>query len=227
MTGMTLEGRQGVPIEIDLCASCQAFWFDKYESLKLSAGSTLRLMKFIGENAATSKILSGQELKCPRCTTHLRLTHDMQRDVKFSYWRCMQEHGRFIRFIEFLREKNFIRPLSSQQIAELRQNLQTVNCSNCGAPIDLVHNSSCVHCGSPISMLDLKQSQQMLADLQAAAAKPIDPLLPMNLALAKHHVDTLFIGTERDWGAASSSGLVQAGLSAFARWLTKSGVKGE
>jgi Zn-finger nucleic acid-binding protein len=36
MTAMTLEARMGGQVAIDVCAGCQAFWFDHFESLKLS-----------------------------------------------------------------------------------------------------------------------------------------------------------------------------------------------
>ena len=49
---MTLEGHQGRPIAIDICLECQAFWFDKYESLQLAPASTLRLLKMIGERTS-------------------------------------------------------------------------------------------------------------------------------------------------------------------------------
>src|SRR3954470_18917365 len=96
------------------------------------------------------------------------MTTDMQRETRFNYWRCPQEHGRFIRFFDFLREKNFIRSLSAREVTDLRQTMQNVNCSNCGAPIDLVGTSVCTHCGSAISMLDMKQGQQLLDQLKQA-----------------------------------------------------------
>jgi hypothetical protein len=54
-----------------------------------------------------------------------------------------------------------VRPLSARQIAELRASVQTVNCSNCGAPIDLTLASACAHCSTPLSMLDLNQIEVM------------------------------------------------------------------
>src|SRR5262249_25417102 len=42
MTNMALDDRMHMPVEIDVCAACHAFWFDKYESLKLSPASVLR-----------------------------------------------------------------------------------------------------------------------------------------------------------------------------------------
>src|SRR5438093_13788373 len=63
MTAMTLEGHVSMSVAIDVCPSCQAFWFDKYESLQLSPGSTLRLMKFIGEHSSGKSSLSDM-LRC-------------------------------------------------------------------------------------------------------------------------------------------------------------------
>jgi hypothetical protein len=224
MTEMALEGHQGTPITIDLCAACQAFWFDRFESLKLAPGSTLKLMQFIGENAAAAKASYSGALSCPRCAEPLQATQDLQRNTRFSYWRCRARHGRFIRFFDFLKEKDFLRPLTSQQIAELRRHVQSVNCSNCGAPVNLAAGSACGHCKSPLSMLDMKQPEQLLKQLEAAAVpKPVDPTLPMDLARAKRDVEGLF-GREpdRDWlRDVTSSGLVQSGLKAVARWLSK------
>jgi hypothetical protein len=224
MTPMTLDGRLKVSVAIDLCTPCQSLWFDKYESLKLSPGSTLKLMKFIGDHSLPNKVTPSETLFCPRCAGPLLRTNDLQRNTRFSYWRCPNQHGRFIRFFEFLREKDFIRPLTPQQIEVLRQNIQSVGCSNCGAPIDLAAASGCSHCGTPLSMLDMKQPKSMLAELQnAAEPRSIDPTLPLELARAKREVESSFAGLETSsqwWSDASSMGLVQAGLSAVARWLS-------
>ena len=138
--------------------------------------------------------------------------------------RCPKDHGRLITFVEFLREKDFIRPLSAQQIEELRRNVQIVNCSNCGAPIDLTNSSSCGHCGSPLSMLDMKRAGALVAELREADRpdRPIDPALPLRLARARREVEAAFASFERGPGwfdDVSQGGLVGAGLSALARWL--------
>jgi len=224
MTSMTLDGHLGTKVTIDLCAACQAFWFDRMESLQLSAGSTLKLMKFIGEHSSPGKPSLPAVLQCPRCATALRLAHNMQRNMPFTYWRCGSDDGHFIAFFEFLKEKNFIHPLSPDQIKELRQNVQFVNCSNCGASINLESDSVCSFCHAPISMLDMKQPQRMLEQLkQAAEPKPLDPMLPMKLASAKLQLETSLADHDRSpewWSDASSSGLVQAGLNVVARWLS-------
>jgi len=224
MTSMTLSGRLSGQVAIDVCAGCQAFWFDHFESLQLSAGSTLKLMKFIGEHSTPGKPSLPDALRCPRCATTLRLAHDMQRNMPFTYWRCASDDGHFISFLEFLKEKDFIHPLSPEQIEELRQNVQFVNCSNCGASINLESNSACPYCHSPISMLDMKQPQRMLEQLkQAAEPKPMDPTLPMKLASAKLQLETSLADSHRGpewWTDAASSGLVWAGLNVVARWLS-------
>jgi hypothetical protein len=224
MTPMTLDARMGGPVTIDVCAGCQAFWFDQFENLKLSAGSTLKLMKFIGEHSSSGKPSLPDALQCPRCATTLRLAHNMQRNMPFTYWRCTNDEGHFIAFFEFLKEKDFIHPLSQEQIKELRQNVQFVNCSSCGASINLESNSACPYCHAPISMLDMKQPQQMLEQLkQAAAPQPIDPALPLKLASAKLELETSLANHDRGpewWSDAGSSGLVQAGLNVVARWLS-------
>jgi hypothetical protein len=224
MAPMTLDGHLGAQVTIDVCASCQAFWFDQFESLQLSAGSTLKLMKFIGEHSSPGKPSLPDALRCPRCATTLRLAYNMQRNMPFTYWRCANEGGHFIGFFEFLKEKNFIHALSPEQIKELRQNIQFVNCSSCGASINLESDSACPYCHAPISMLDMKQPQQMLEQLkQAAEPKPVDPMLPFKLASAKLGLETSLADHDRSpewWSDASSSGLVQAGLNAVARWLS-------
>ena len=123
MTSMTLDAHLSAPVTIDQCIPCQAFWFDKYESLKLSPGSTLKLLKLIGEHSSEPKPTISSALQCPRCNSTLKFTHDLQRSTRFSYWRCPNDHGRLTSFFDFLREKNFIRNLTAEQIDELKQKL--------------------------------------------------------------------------------------------------------
>ena len=171
MSVVTLQDRSGVDFQVDLCHGCQAFWFDRHENTRLSPGSTVKLFHLIAEQTATGTP-PRQPMACPRCNQRLALTHDLQsRATKFEYWRCLT-HGHFITFLQFLKEKDFVRPLTPKQIAELRQNVQALDCSNCGGPIDLVTQSACPHCGSPLSMIDMKQIAAHIRELEQAAAAP-------------------------------------------------------
>jgi hypothetical protein len=217
----TLDGHVGRPVTIDVCLPCQSFWFDAYESLALSPGGTLALFRLIGAHTGKRSFSNADLAKCPRCKARLRLTHDMQRTTRFSYLRCPNDHGRLTSFFDFLREKDFVRPLTPEQLQELRQNVQSVNCSNCGAPVDVAHRSACAHCGSPLSMLDLGQAEKLVAQLQKAEARarqPIDPALPLELLRARRQVEASF---PRARGAASSIDLVDLGILNFTSWLDR------
>lgn len=224
MTEQTLDGHLGTTVSIDLCLPCQVFWFDTQESLRLSPRAVLQLFRVIGERALERRPPAASHPACPRCHLRLALTHDRQRNTPFQYLRCLKEHGRLISFVEFLREKDFIRPLSAEQIAELRASVATVNCSNCGAPIDLATSTACSHCGSPLSMIDVNQAGAVVAALRDAdsAGRPIDPALPLRLEQARREVDASFAdfhSGDRWFSDVARGGLVGASLSAFARWL--------
>jgi hypothetical protein len=64
----------------------------------------------------------------------------------------------------------------------------------------------------------------MLAQLQEAAEpRPVDPTLPLKLALATERTSALFKEDDTEWWEDARSGdLVQAGLKAVARWISTS-----
>lgn len=221
----TLTAHLGRPVTIDVCQPCQSIWFDAHESVSLDPRSTLALFRIIGERISRPRQTHADLEKCPRCHARLRPTHDMQRATRFEYRRCPNGHGRLTCFFDFLREKDFIRPLTPQQLAELRQNVQSVHCSSCGAPVNLADGDACGHCGAPLSMLDLAQAGKLVRQLQQAedrTSKGVDPSLPLELARARRDVDLAFADLPRDaawFESVSSDGLVGAGLAAIARWL--------
>jgi hypothetical protein len=223
MTALTLDGHLGTKVDLDLCAACQVIWFDRLESLRLSPGATLSLFRTIGERKQLAPPPLVDPLKCPHCDLRLLLTNDRQRNTPFRYRRCAREHGRLITFFDFLREKDFVRPLSAQQLAALRANVQTINCSNCGAPIDLTRASACAHCSTPLSMLDLNQIAGMAAQLRQAddASPTIDPMLPERMKREKEAVDSLFEALRADAAGArpASTGLVEMGMRLVAKWF--------
>lgn len=231
MTAETLDGHLGVPVTIDICLECQAFWFDDKESLQLTPASTLRLFRVIGERAQQARPAFPALCKCPRCEMRLAPVHDLQRATRFEYLRCPIRHGRLIGFFDFLREKNFITPLSPDQVEALKRNVQFLNCSNCGAPMDLSKSTTCTHCGSPLSMLDLKQAAALVAQLRQAEAvtaagsakgSAVDPTLPLQLERARRETAAAFDAFDRSpswYDDVSGSSLLGAGLTAVMRWL--------
>lgn len=230
MEESTFDAQLGRRSLIDICHACQSFWFDTYESATLTPGSTLKLFRIIGEKIARPERSNADLARCPRCKSRLRRTHDIQRNTKFQYLSCPHGHGRLTTFFDFLREKDFIRPLTSHQIEELRRSVGSVNCANCGAPVDVMTGASCAHCRTPLSMLDLRQAERLVAQLQKAedrAGQPVDPGLPLELERVRRQTERTFAGLQDQdvWSLVVSSSsdrnLVSAGLSLVARWLNR------
>ncbi len=220
MDAHTFVDALGRELSIDLCKPCQSFWFDGHESLQLSPGATLSLFRLIGEHVARPEIREGDVAKCPRCASRLRRTSDMQRSTRFEYFKCPHEHGRLISFFDFLKAKDFIKPLTTSELAELRQHIQMVNCSNCGGPIDLARQSSCPHCSAPLSMLDMKQAEKLVEQLRNA--RPGDEVARVLHIDGETDVSAAHRRKDEAWFAdVSTSGLVGAGLHLVVRWLSK------
>jgi hypothetical protein len=225
MIGQALAGRYGQPLALDLCFGCTVLWFDGYESLLLAPGSILNLFTLIHEHRGEQSKRPFGHPTCPQCRTRLTVTFDRQRHVQFRYWRCSNEHGRLITFVEFLREKDFVRPLAPAELADLRQRVKTVRCEGCGAAIDLERGSACAYCKSPVSMLDPKHVDQVVRDLRAAEEKRshVDPTLPARLVMDRLAVDGFFKRVERESGTtelALGAGLVAAGIAAVVEMMS-------
>jgi len=157
-------------ITIDFCFDCQVIWFDAHESTELSPGGVLEVFKALDANHSDKRNALPSLLDCPRCHARLELTQDLQRTTHFSYYRCIWGHGRLTSFLQFLREKNFIRPVSGAELATLKAKVRTIQCSNCGAPVDLEHETACAYCHSPISILDPDAVSNTLHELADAEA---------------------------------------------------------
>jgi len=157
MEGGSLDAQLGATVAIDWCTSCQVFWFDPHEDLQLAPASILKLFQIVATRAQAPSVTPRSTAPaCPRCGLRLLETHDQQRATKFAYLRCARGHGRLMSFVNFLLEKDFIRPLSPEQVDELKsRGIQVISCSKCGAPVDLAQGPACRHCGASLSMVDV------------------------------------------------------------------------
>ena len=223
MEPQQLDAHYGRTVTIDLCRPCGAFWFDSFESVALTPGAVLRMFVVISERKQDRPPLSASPA-CPRCRKTLVQTTDLQRSTRFHYWACPADHGRFITFAEFLREKNFVRPLSGAELEKLRASVKMIHCSSCGAPIDLAHSSICGHCRAPVSILDPEQMEKMVAELKQQEAKrqTVDPTLPMRLMTGRLDAEILFkkLDSPSSWAAGHGPDLLDIGITAIAEMLT-------
>jgi hypothetical protein len=224
------DGLYGKTVTLDLCHGCAALWFDGEESLGLTPGAILRLFAIVGDHPGAAHRPWPDRLACPRCQGRLIPTTDLQRATRFAYWRCRREHGRFIAFVDFLREKNFVRPLGPRELEALRRNIRMIACSGCGAPIDLARTSVCGYCRAPVSTLDAEQVSRVVRELREAEEKrrTVDPALPLRLLHDRLEVERIFnrlrpdvtrLGLPASPDPGVAVGLVEAGLDAVARWL--------
>ena len=159
-------------LQVDLCYGCCLIWFDQSESAQLAPAAVLELFQQIHARRDGGRSRVSASLSCPRCTNGLALTHDLCKSGPLQYFRCPEDGGRLTPFFQFLREKQFLRSLTPVELKRVRAEIRQLQCSNCGAPIDLEHSTSCSYCGSPIAMLDtnaVNEAMQMWAAEDARA----------------------------------------------------------
>jgi hypothetical protein len=171
----TLGTRTGGTLQLDVCQACGGLWFDTHESLKLSAGGTLRLFRVVyGERRARPPKHTGP-LSCPRCDAKLVLSHDLAHGNRYQYWRCTAgDHGHFITFFQFLREKGLVRALHAQELVALRKHVDTLLCSDCGEPIRLANMSACARCQAPVCLMDPECVESTIRDAEQAVGSRRD-----------------------------------------------------
>jgi DNA-directed RNA polymerase subunit RPC12/RpoP len=202
-------------VALDFCFPCQVIWLDTLESQQLSPGGILQIFKTLHERQAPTRNTLPALLDCPRCQARLALTRDLQRTTHFTYFRCEFGHGRLTPFFQFLLEKNFVRPVTGAELADLKAKVRMIQCSNCGAPLDLAHDSACRYCGSPISILDPDAVAKTMNALSTTQAR-------LNTVDVDRLADALLIPPPPDSAAPRlMRDLVVTGLAAIAALLVR------
>ena len=179
MEAVALSSHIGTGVTIDICWPCHLIWFDHLESTSLSPASVIELFKRIHEAREAERNQVSLNMRCPTCDGGLKLTNDLGKNGRFSYYRCDAGDGRATSFTQFLREKNFIRSLSTSEIKTLSVQVKQIRCSSCGGSIDLERDMACSHCGAAIAVLDRDAVDKALAALAAKEASwPVAASLP-------------------------------------------------
>jgi len=168
MDRLPTRGVHGQDIDIDVCFACQVLWFDKRESIQLSPRGTIDLFRVLHEHGDDPRHALRERQACPRCGRRLALARDIGKSGRFAYYACPGRHGRLTPFSEFLKEKQFVRALNPAEQAQLRAEVKNVQCSSCGAPVDIAKGFQCAHCGSPLTVLDADAVAKALHELEAA-----------------------------------------------------------
>lgn len=209
--------RTGGQVDLDLCFACHAIWFDQYESAQLTPGAVIGLFRAIHEGQAAAARPLPAKLACVQCRGPLKLTQDLQRNTRISYFRCGAGHGRLSTFGQFLREKDFVRDLTATEVEKLRATVAQVRCNGCGAPVPISQQATCGYCRAPISMLDAAAVERTLAALGEAERRrtTVDPLAAMDAVLAGQRVERLARATEANHFAAKAAVTVDLATAAL------------
>jgi len=222
MQSLSVERKPIGSVLVEYCGDCRSLWFDAYEDLQLTAAATLELFRTIAKAKPETRRPIPSSIPCPRCSTVLVLTYDLQRATRFTYYRCQRGDGRLMPFAQFLREKDFIRPLAPEDLERLKASVRTIRCSGCGAPVDLATNTVCPYCRAPIEALDPDAVQKALQSLQqqkVAVEAPSDSDLGAQRVLAIAQVEKAYAQQRADYNAGFAVDLIGWGLSAVSRLL--------
>jgi len=215
MQGQDLEQNYHGAVRVDLCFGCGGIWFDRLGSVQLAPAGVVELFKQIQAHLKDSRAPVADRLVCPRCDDALAAGSDLGKAGRFSYFRCLRGDGRFTPFVQFLREKQFVRTLSPAEIARVRSQVRQIQCSECGAPIDLEASTQCQYCHAPVSFLDpeaVQKAVQMYTDAEkrrAAGPTPdalADAILRVHTPPAAAPIDTSHLSRLLDFSQSRATG---------------------
>jgi glutaredoxin len=150
-------------IEIDLCHTCHAIWFDGNENLRMAPAGVVELFRQLHDHRDDAQGPIARSLSCPRCRRALAEGSDVVRAGRYITYRCPQKHGRFSTFSSFMIEKGFVRQLTQAEITDLAERLRVIHCNSCGASVDLRKDHACPYCRAAFSLLDPQAVEQALA----------------------------------------------------------------
>jgi transcription elongation factor Elf1 len=176
MQAQSLERHDRRTMQLDLCFACAGIWFDHLESVQLAPAAVIELFKEIYAHRDDAPRPQATRQTCPRCRDTLVLSFDVSKTGQFSYFRCPRGEGRFTPFFQFLREKQFVRNLTEAELRRVRAQVRQIRCSECGASIDLEHDSVCKYCRAPVSFLDAEAVEKAVRMWSSAADRgPVGP----------------------------------------------------
>jgi len=196
-----LAGVTGRTVELDLCFSCQGLWFDPQENLKLAPAAVVELFRMLHAHRDDVRQPMARRLDCPRCSRALAQGFDVVKNGRYITYRCPQRHGRFSAFSSFMIEKGFVRQLTRPELDAMAQQVPVLNCSGCGAPVDLRKDHACPHCRSAFSLLDPQAVERALQGYAKASSAAGAVKLP-ELADALMMVERDRVQAQRDAKAA-------------------------
>lgn len=152
MQSYSFERKPSGMLDLDLCFICHGIWFDAFENDQLAPAGVIELFKVIHARIDQPRQPRRAPGQCPRCGDRLLGGVETGKNGSLKYERCLQNHGRFVGFAQFLVERGFVRYLSGAEIDELKTRSPLMPCADCGEPLDLRLEKTCRHCGTPAAV---------------------------------------------------------------------------
>lgn len=165
----TFESVGAGQVELDLCYSCNGMWFDPQENLRLAPAAVAELFKLLHEHRDAAHTPLALKVNCPRCKSSLTHGFDVVSSGRYVTYRCPKRHGRFSAFSSFMIEKGFVRLLTRPEIDDIARRVAVINCTSCGAPVDIRKDHACPHCRSAFSLIDPAAVEKALHGYMTAA----------------------------------------------------------
>ncbi|MEP6876399.1 MAG: hypothetical protein ABI887_18745 [Burkholderiales bacterium] len=173
MQRVTLPSHYGLPVELDLCASCHLVWFDSTEGARLGGIALLTLIGQMAQAQSRPHEVLRPGLRCPRCSRCVTTVHNQSRWGQSLQLACLaNRHGAYQSFAEFLQEKGLLRPMSLADRNKLLASAGRVDCVNCGAAVGL-HDELCPFCRSVPNLLDVARLARALDPEGALAPQAV------------------------------------------------------
>lgn len=160
LTALELEGHYAAKVHIDICRHCHLVWFDALESVRLSGLGWVQLIRQMIASPALNAPLATR-LACVRCQSPLKAVRNLTRFGRTAAQECPQGHGHYQGYSLLLAERGLVRPVYPHDRLALRQQGRSLDCLNCGAPMDNAA-TACSYCDTPLVVVDVPRLTQAL-----------------------------------------------------------------
>jgi hypothetical protein len=174
---LTLAGHYGRTVEIDLCGPCHLVWFDSIEQARLAGPGLLDLVGAMAAAHALAHRTLQPSLACLQCRGPVHAVHNRTRWGQSVQLECLQRHGAWQTFGQFLGERGLLRPMSSADRARALARDGALHCVNCGGALGQT-DTQCPWCEAAPALVDV-----------ARLAHALDPE-GATQAHAVHHIAT-------------------------------------
>ena len=179
MTALSLQGRDGRSVDLDMCPPCRSIWFDALESVRLAGlGWTVLLLRLAALPPTSPSPAPQAAMSCVRCLVPLMPLRNLNRYGRFAAQQCPSCLGQLQSHSMLLANRGLFRPLMGRERAALAEEKRRLECLHCGAGLDGAAEH-CGYCKSPALVIDMPRLASALQEEESAgrASATATPLM--------------------------------------------------